>query len=158
MSMSKPERLSHYGILVIALTAVVVSVWQGRISQKQLEIAIEHNKRTVRPYIEITKIIDGSDNLLEIEVSNQGYGPARIHKFELLHDGQVFDAWNPVLEAAGLNEGIRQLYNYNEGSVVAPGAPRIILRLKTPNTTKNLGINIVYESIYQQLDSTRMDF
>ena len=156
--MSKPERLSHYGILIIALTAVAVSVWQGRISQRQLNIAIEHNKLTVKPYLEFTKHIDGSNNLMEINLSNQGYGPAIIQKFELEYKGQVFDAWNPALDAAGLNDGIRQLYNYNEGSVVAPGAERTILRLFTPNDQKDLHLNIVYESIYHQLDSTVIDF
>ncbi len=158
MSMSKPERLSHYGVLLIALTAVAVSVWQGRISQRQLEIAMEHNKLTVRPYIEFTKHIDGSNDLLEIEISNQGYGPAVVRKCELSHNGEVFSAWNPALKAAGLNEGIRQIYNFDPGSVMAPGTHRVILRLATPNTNKNLSLKMVYESIYQQVDSTTIAF
>lgn len=158
MPLSKTERLSHYGVLIIALTAVVVSVWQGRISQRQLDIAIEHNKLTVKPYLEFTKRIEGGQNLLEIEVSNQGYGPAIIRRFEIEHDGKPYTAWNPALKAAGLNKGIRQLYNYDIGSVVAPGTNRIILRLLTPNTNKDLEFKLVYESIYQQVDSTTISF
>ena len=158
MPMTKTERLSHYGVLIIALTAVVVSVWQGRISQRQLEIAIEHNKLTVKPYLEFTKHIDGSQDILEIEISNQGYGPAIIRRFEVMHKDVTFNAWNPALEAAGVDDGIRQIYNFDAGSVVAPGTNRIILRLITPNTNKNLRFKIVYESIYQQLDSTAIAF
>lgn len=158
MAFNRTERLSHYGILIIALTAVVVSVWQGRLSQRQLEIAVEHNKLTVRPYLEFIKNIDGSNQLMEINLSNQGYGPAVIEGVRLSYKNEHYDAWNPVLDAAGESNNIRQLYNYGVGSVVAPGADRTILRLKSENESKGISVLIKYRSIYQELDSVTINF
>ena len=158
MALSKTERLSHYGVLIIALTAVAVSVWQGRLSQRQLEIALEHNKLTVRPYLEFVKNIDGSNDLMEIHVGNQGYGPAVVESIELGYKNKKYDAWNPVLAAADENSNIRQIYNYSKGSVVAPGTDRTILRLKSENETKGISILIRYRSIYQELDSASINF
>lgn len=158
MALSKTERLSHYGVLIIALTAVAVSVWQGRLSQRQLEIALEHNKLTVRPYLEFVKNIDGSNNLLEINLANQGYGPAVVESVILNYKNLRFDTWNPLLNAANENNNIRQIYNYSEGSVVAPGTDRTILRLKSQNETKGISVLVKYRSIYQELDSTSISF
>lgn len=158
MALSKTERLSHYGVLIIALTAVVVSIWQGRLSERQLDIAREHNKRTVRPYLEFIKSIDGANNMMEIHVGNQGYGPAIVENIEISYKGQQYDAWNPVLAAAGENNNIRQIYNYSEGSVVAPGTDRVILRLKSENETKDISVVIKYRSMYEELDSASINF
>lgn len=158
MALSKTERLSHYGILIIALTAVVVSVWQGRLSQRQLEIALEHNKLTVRPYLEFIKNIDGSNDLIEINLANQGYGPAVVESVRLTYKSVPYDAWNPLLTVAGEDNNIRQIYNYSEGSVVAPGTDRTILRLKSENETKGISVLVKYRSIYHELDSTSIDF
>ncbi|MCE7995729.1 MAG: hypothetical protein HEP71_27365 [Roseivirga sp.] len=158
MALSKPERLSHYGVLIIALTAVVVSVWQGRLSQRQLEIALEHNKLTVRPYLEFVKNIDGANNLMEIHIGNQGYGPAVVESLLISYKNKQYDAWNPVLDAANESNNIRQIYNYSQGSVVAPGTDRTILRLKSENVTKGISVLIKYRSIYQELDSTSINF
>lgn len=158
MALSKTEKLSHYGVLIIALTAVVVSVWQGRLSQRQLEIAVEHNKLTVRPYLEFVKNIDGGNDLMEINLANQGYGPAVVESIIIGYENQQYNVWNPVLDAANENNNIRQIYNYSEGSVVAPGTDRTILRLKSENETKGISVLIRYRSIYHELDSASIDF
>lgn len=158
MALSKTERLSHYGILIIALTAVVVSVWQGILSQRQLEIALEHNKLTVRPYLEFIKNIDGANNMMEIHVGNQGYGPAVVESLVISYKNKQYDAWNPVLDAANESKNIRQIFNYSEGSVVAPGTDRTMLILKSENETKGIRVLIKYRSIYQELDSAAISF
>ncbi|OEK04189.1 hypothetical protein [Roseivirga misakiensis] len=158
MSMSKGEKVTQFAVVTIALCAVVVSLWQGRISQRQLEIAVEHNKLTVKPYLELIKSIDGSEGTLEIMLSNQGYGPAVIKNVKLSHEGKIYDAWNPLLAAANEGNNIRQIYNYDPNSVVAPGVDRVILRLKTPQTNKGIAIVMTYESIYNELDSVSISF
>lgn len=148
--MSKTERLSHYGVLLIAITAVVVSVWQGRISQKQLELSMQHNKLTVKPYLDITRFTNSSEGTLEVKLANQGYGPAVVKSFELIYDDQAYGNWNAVLEAAGEEENINFLRNYGEGSVIAPGREDVLCRLKTSFIQKEITIKIVYESIYEE--------
>ncbi len=158
MALSKTEKLSHYGVLIIALTAVVVSVWQGQLSQRQLEIALEHNKLTVRPYLEIDRSINSSDQLLEINLTNQGFGPAVIESLTLTYQDAEYQGWNAVLSAANENGNIRQIHNYDVGSVVAPGTETTMLRLKSDQRRKGIGVKIKYRSIYKELDSASVNF
>lgn len=158
MAMTRSEKITQFAVVAIAISAVAVSLWHGRISQRQLEIAVEHNKLTVRPYLEFIKSIDGSEGTLEITLSNQGYGPAVVKELKLMHDGKNYDAWNPVLDAANENGNIRQLYNYDPNSVIASGVDRVILRLKSENNRKGITAVMIYESIYQELDSVTINF
>lgn len=150
MSMSRTERISHYGVLLIAITAVVVSVWQGRISQKQLELSIQHNKLTVKPYLDITRFTDSSEGTLEVNLANQGYGPAVVKSFELEYEGKTYSNWNAVLNAAGESNNISYLRNYADGSVIAPGRDDVLCRLQTKFDQKEITIRIRYESIYEE--------
>ena len=88
--MTKTEKLSHYAVVVIALTAVAISIWQGQLSKKQLEISIRHNKLTVKPYLDIERFTDSDKGILEIRLSNQGYGPAIVKSWELWNDGKKY--------------------------------------------------------------------
>ncbi|WP_139135223.1 hypothetical protein [Roseivirga sp. 4D4] len=158
MAMTKTEKLSQFVLVIIALCAVLVSVWQGRISQRQLEISQEHNRLTVKPYIDITRFTNSSDKTLEVKVSNQGYGPAIINSFELIYDGKAYSDWNSVLGEAGEGGNIRYLNNYSEGSLIASGKEQVLMRLETDFNNKNITIKIEYKSIYNEEDSIEFTF
>lgn len=158
MAMTKSEKLSQLVLVIIAICAVLVSVWQGRISQKQLEISQEHNRLTVKPYIDITRFTNSDERTLEIKVSNQGYGPAIVKSFELVYDGNSYSNWNSVLDAAGEGDNIRFLNNYGEGSLIASGKEEVIMRLKTEFNDKNITVKIEYKSIYNEEDSIEFTF
>ena len=89
MALSKIEKISHYGVVVIATLAVVVSIWQVRISERQLEIQREHNRLTVKPEITISQSISGEQSQFELRIMNKGFGPARIKNLELNYPEDV---------------------------------------------------------------------
>ena len=102
MSLTKSEKISQYSIMVIALAAVFVSVWQGMISQRQLEIQREYNRLTVKPYLNFATGWITSGDEWEIVLTNEGIGPAIVKQTEFIYEGQKFNDWDAVLEAANI--------------------------------------------------------
>ena len=150
MSTSRTEKIAQLSVVLIAICAVAVSVWQGQISQRQLKLTQEHNRLTVKPYIDITRFTNSTEGTVEVNISNQGFGPAIIKKFELIFDGQSYDNWNALLDAAQLNTGIRFLNNYSNGSILASGKEEVLMRIVTTFDHKAITIKIGYESIYEE--------
>ncbi len=158
MAMTKTEKLSQLVLVIIAICAVLVSVWQVRISQNQLKISQEHNRLTVKPYLDITRFTNGDQKTLEIKVSNHGYGPAIVNSFELVYNGKAYSNWNSVLNAAEEGSNIRYINNYGEGSLIASGKEEVLMRLQTAFDKKNITLKIGYRSIYNEEDSIEFTF
>lgn len=158
MSTPRSERITQVSVVIIAVCAVVVSIWQGQISQKGLALAREHNRLTVKPYLDITRFTDSNDQTLEVKIVNHGYGPAIINEFSLIYDNQTYDNWNQVLNAAQEGRNIRFLNNMAPGSVMASGLDNVLVRLQTAFEHKGITIRIGYESIYEEKDSIEFTF
>ncbi len=71
----KLEKISHYAVIIIALSALVVSVMQTRIQQ-------DHNKLTVKPYLHHSIMQDFDNNLTSIYVFNNYVPPATIKQIQ----------------------------------------------------------------------------
>lgn len=81
--------------LVMSALAMIFAFMELRSSDRQYEA-------NVWPYVDLD-IIVSSDNF-EIAASNKGMGPALIHEFRLLHDGEVVRVPSDLLERAGFSE------------------------------------------------------
>ncbi|MEM8886855.1 MAG: hypothetical protein AAGD28_02635 [Bacteroidota bacterium] len=140
MALSRIEKLSHYGVLIIALSALVVSVWQ----MSSME---EHNKLSVRPLLDFHVYTD--DSIRSVSFSNEGLGPAIVKKISFSKNGKSFDRAYDMLKYLGRLDDISASYNYSKNSVVSPGANKLILGVRD---FKYLGVRveIVYESIYKE--------
>ncbi|GGQ13875.1 hypothetical protein [Shewanella litoralis] len=68
--------------ILIALCALVTTIWQGMITRK-------HNKLSVRPIISVYVIVSG-DNTLGLKIVNQGLGPAIITSAFIKKNGFQF--------------------------------------------------------------------
>ncbi|WP_420385997.1 hypothetical protein [Roseivirga sp.] len=146
MSMSKTEKLSHYAVVLIAVMAVIVSFWQVRIAQ-------EHNRLSVRPYMDFFYGWTSATNL-QLKLSNQGVGPAIITQVEHYYKGQRYNTWDDLLKASGLNEYRKSSYQYGGKSPFASGNEIVFLELELSENEKSL-LNEIrtivhYESIYQE--------
>lgn len=144
--MNKIERLSHFGVLIIALCALFTSIWQGRIAHR-------HNKLTVKPYLD-SSIIQENDTH-RVTFSNEGFGPAILKKISFSHQGKTYDTLYEALEAANEKENITGSFNYGENTVIAPGATKLLVSFHG-RKLRNIKVTIDYESIYQE--SFRFEF
>ena len=144
--MTKTEKLSHYSVVLIAVLAVVVSIWQVRISQ-------EHNKLSVRPYMDFFYGWN-NDRYLELQLSNQGVGPAIITSVEYFYNDEKFSSWDEVLRKADLIDRRKNSYTYSGNSPFASGkeVSFLVLDIKETETQLIAPLRIIihYESIYEE--------
>ncbi len=161
MALPRTEKLSHFAVVIIAVSAVVVSVWQGRISEKHLEIAREHNRLTVKPYLDFFTGWE-NENKWVIILSNEGIGPAIVKSIEYSYDNKTYTHWDAVLEAAGI-KAIR-LGSVNIGNNSPIAVEKVIdylsLRRVEDADRKPFGISVLikYESIYGDPFELKFDF
>jgi len=151
MAMSKTDKLSHYAIVFIAVMAVVVSIWQVRISQ-------EHNKLSVKPFMDsFTGWVSAEEWM--ITLTNEGVGPAIIVGIDYNVNGKTYKNWDSVFEAMELERSRRTAsYNFDYPSPFATEKKINFLGLKLTEeeyrgTLKgNMGVEaiIYYESIYKE--------
>ncbi|MEC8067254.1 MAG: hypothetical protein VX154_05290 [Pseudomonadota bacterium] len=79
-----PEMWVTLSSVVVAVCALVVTIWQGRQNYK-------HNKMSVKPILVASEDLNEvSKNNYEIscELINTGFGPAIIKEFILIYDGK----------------------------------------------------------------------
>lgn len=154
MAMTKTERLSHYAIMVVAVSALVVSVWQVKISQ-------EHNKLSVRPYLDFFSGWQSDDTWVLI-LSNEGIGPAIVKSIEYTFEGKVYTHWDAILEASGLREYRLGSLNIGLNSPVATEKTMTLLSLRRTETQfrADTGVKMLikYESIYQEPFELEINF
>lgn len=150
--------MSHYGVVVIATLAVVVSIWQVRISERQLEIQREHNRLTIKPYLTISQTLTGEQSQLELMIKNKSFGPAKIRDIELSYQGEIFDSWIPLLSKLGLTGNIRKVVDFNNNTLLSQGDSEIILGLVNyPNEGLGVKARINFTSIYEEEFSVEVD-
>lgn len=92
MDNNKLEKLSHYAIIIIALSALFVSFFQTRIQHK-------HNKLSVKPILESSIEQQYDDTLSTVFVINRGVGPAIIKSFKFTYKGKTYNSLEEYLLA-----------------------------------------------------------
>ncbi len=145
MAMTKTEKLTQVMVVIIAVCAVVVSVWQVRISQ-------QHNKKSVMPYL---NYFSGwpTDSTWRFSLMNEGIGPAIIKSVELTFNGKTFSHWDAVLDEAGIRDQRVNSYNLGVDLPFKVDKEIIFVELKgDPRNPKPFGISVVinYTSIYDE--------
>jgi hypothetical protein len=144
--MTKTERISHYAIMIVAVSALVVSVWQVQISQ-------QHNRLSVRPYMDFFSGWKSADQW-QLTLSNEGVGPAIIQEIDYHYQGKTYANWDECLEAAGLRKFRTNSATFGKNSPFAVDKTVIFLELKRNEEAlrQSLGINVLikYESVYEE--------
>lgn len=143
MMSSGIEKLSHYGIVVIAVAAVVVSIWQVRILQ-------DHNKLSVKPLMDFL-LVTNEDSVLNVSISNRGIGPAIIQDIKYTYQDSTASEWYPILSSANILERVTTQMNYGKNTVLSPDSEYTILRVKKANYAPiGIRVDITYQSIYEE--------
>lgn len=143
MSMNKTEKLTQLAVMTIAVCAVVVSVWQVRISQ-------EHNKLSVMPYLDY---FSGwvTDSTWRLNLLNEGIGPAIIKGTELKYKGETYSNWDALLDAIGTREIRVNSTTIGENSPFRAEKEVVFFEmLSDPLNPDPMGVEVIvkYTSIY----------
>ncbi len=149
--MSRLEQLSQYGILIVALSAVVVSVWQVRILQN-------HNKLSVKPLMDYI-IYSENNEFIEVKITNSGIGPAIIEGVTYHFEDKTYDDWNGVLTAAKVMEDVVITSGNYAGTVLSPTDELLMLRLKREDYQPiGVVVELSYKSIYEDPFNMKFEF
>ncbi|HCK0617601.1 hypothetical protein CGI93_22450 [Vibrio parahaemolyticus] len=152
------DRVLSISSVVIALTAVCVSIWQG-------VVAREHNNLSVKPYITAAPRLPGVGGENGVFISNAGVGPAFIKKAFIKANGKEFDMavnnWPAVYTHLNLKRLCYVERWFKEGATLKAGQD---VKLIAPTTSPldascpvefiklisapELTLSIEYESIY----------
>jgi len=79
---SLTDRVTAIATVIIAVTALVVSIWQGIETRK-------HNRLSVRPHLVFFTDFSSQDSELGIFIKNNGVGLAYIKNVEISVNGKV---------------------------------------------------------------------
>jgi len=146
---------------VIALAALVTSIWQGIQNRK-------HNRLSVRPRMRVD-YSTYADSPIKISVSNNGTGPAIIRGFSVSVDGNKVQSDDlPLAAAAAKRAGIdgpHDSYTPTIGDTFAKDESKDLLLIRNSpvelekrrelrRQLRRIGFDIEYESIYGDLFST----
>ena len=140
---SKLEKLSHYGILVVALSAVFISVWQVKILQ-------DHNKLSVKPLMDFHLVTNRKDSVLTVSISNRGIGPAIIQEISYTYQDSTYSEFYSVLMNAGVLDNVQAQVGYGKNTVLSPDSEYTILKVKKETPRIGIAVKIVYQSIYKE--------
>ncbi len=149
MSKTKNRGFDSIAVLIVALAAVVVAVWQANLTR-------QHNRLTVKPFLDVDISVQEAAFL---KIKNKGEGAALVTSFELKWDNKKFNDWVELFQAAdGLNTvGLSR--TFKEGDVIGAHEELVLCQLPT-GASKRIGIIIVinYESIYGEPYTFRKKF
>lgn len=146
--MNRIEKLSHYAVVVLAVSALVVSIWQANIT-------IQHNKLTVKPYLDY--IIMQQDSVLTVQFSNQGFGPAIIDQVDFYYQDKYFENIWGVLEEMGETSNWRGSFNYGPGTVISPGVEKLLISMAGGQHSRGIKTIVQYKSIYEEAKPYRLE-
>ncbi|MFJ3793215.1 hypothetical protein [Kitasatospora sp. NPDC090091] len=79
---------------VIAASATVVAIGSLWVSLSQAKAARVHNRKSVRPHLQIRQVKEYEGGITGIQVANVGLGPALITRTTVKLDGQPLGQWD----------------------------------------------------------------
>lgn len=138
------SKLDSYALMIIALSALVVSVWQVNQQQK-------HDRISVRPYLDWSQSMD-DEGYIFIELKNKGFGPAFFEK-GMLHVGdQSFKKWSDGLKIADSTIQIKRSISLGKFTLL-PGEVLHLISAKGGTKPIDITYKVHFEDAYgQQFD------
>lgn len=147
------DKWTAVGIIVVAVCALVSSLWQGYTMQ-------QHNKLSLRPYLELEVNIDPADakhSRLSAYVNNNGLGPAEVTSMQIRLQDQVLTNTKQIWPAMGLDidkgcfgsGDVQRFYKVGDKQMVIRATDACVLtKTQLDALLNNLSITLEYRSLY----------
>ena len=149
MTRTKSKNFDSIAILIIAVSALVVSIWQVNLTRA-------HNRLTVRPYLDIDFKFESAAILT---IKNKGEGAAVVDSFHLEMNGQKFSDWKALFANMGDDITPPISRTFDDKDIIGASEELILCSLPL-NVPKKVQIVIVidYKSIYDEPFQFRNNF
>lgn len=159
------EAIAGIASAVIALCALALTLWQAAVTRS-------HNKLSVKPHLATWSHTDEANNRYQIDLMNNGIGPALIKSFAIQVDGQTISGEGAEPMEKALKILFPQCIYHSRQAYLASGymmsekesRPLVIIQFfdsqlpkpeEVDRATKRVRLIIDYESIYG--DKDRLD-
>ncbi|WP_299108430.1 hypothetical protein [uncultured Tenacibaculum sp.] len=142
------EKVSNYAVILIAFIALFVSIWQIKVAQN-------HNKLSVKPYLDYHLI--QIDSALTVSISNHGFGPAVIKRISFEHNGIKYSSLEDFLKNTGEIKNRLGSYQYGKNSILPAEQTKLLVKLKGIKL-RNVKVFIEYETVYEEKKSFNFSF
>lgn len=142
----KTDKINSIALLIIALTAVIVSVWQ-------INLMRHHNRLTVQPFIKLDNVRNGDE--IQFFIQNKGEGAAIIKSFALEVNGNSYSNWADAIAAIDPTLEIPQSAEIGNGTIVSKGENHLMCTIKKTQSDFNFAISLSvdFESLYSEPDN-----
>lgn len=136
----KFDQINSIALLVIAVSALFISVWQG-IENRNF------NKLSLRPYLKYD--FSNSADGLSVSIRNAGQGVAIVKGMQVLIDEKPYESWKTALKAISEDiEILNEAWIYDD-QIVTPSEKLMLIKMTPIHFQgKELKIEITLESIY----------
>jgi len=154
-----PEMIAALSAVLIGVSALFVSIYQASIMREQQRIMFEQQRASVWPYLQVGT--NHGDEGVEVVVTNQGVGPARIRSVETTLDGAVVKNWGEVFSALLGNPRVPYNRRSINRRVLPPEASVRILGINRAvaesigRNFNNLDMMLCYCSVYDECWKTK---
>lgn len=146
--------------LVIALSAVLVSVISLFVGVSTLSTQRRHNKLSLRPIAHFSK--GDYDDLIFISLKNNGVGPLIIDEFSVVNRGGVFKRLIDSFGCLAVEVVWDGFADNIDGRVLAPGDEFVLVKVSFDSSQRDLRalirstlattvLLLAYRSIYEEM-------
>lgn len=143
------SKLDSYSLMIIALSALIVSVWQVNQQQK-------HDRISVRPYLDWSQTMD-EEGYIMIDLKNKGFGPAFFEKGQLVVDGQRFKDWKQGLMVADSAITVKRSTSLGKFTLL-PGEVIHLVAAKGGKKNIDITYEVHFEDAYGQQFNDYMQY
>lgn len=157
-----PETIIAVCSIIIAGAALCVTIIEARAARK-------HNRLSVRPHLEFTRILPVNPAGLKILISNTGLGPAFLRSLSVTMDGSEWDVstsdgWLQLVKSMGFSQGTVTPVTIQDMQSIAAGDTVTLLdvELRSPSAPEfraaacRLSMRIDYFSAYDEHSSSNL--
>lgn len=151
------DRVVSLSAMFVSILTLITFVYQTRLMKVQSQLS-------VMPHLTILRNSGPDPAFIELELINQGVGPAIIEDRKLFHEGKAYDMEliEFIRQAGNILDslGIVSYASTNAGSVIPAGESIILFKIEGDERkvvmaaeyleSLDLGFEIIYRSIYNK--------
>ena len=153
MKSSKYETIVAFSAIFISFCAFAVSFYQTEVLKDQTRLMQEQQHASVWPRLLVSR--NTGPGISDIQIRNDGVGPAQVKHVEVTVDGIIKKRWTEVLSALTNFKGFSASRSTITNRVIRQGDNFILLNIQNEEladsinaNSHRIAISIYYSSIY----------
>ena len=136
-------KLDSYALLIIALSAVIVSIWQANQQQR-------HDRLSMKPYLDWPSEYAGDTRV--VKLWNKGTGVALITDVVFTINDSTFSSWEIGLKYADSTIRVNQSKLFSNYKLAPNETITLVSYERGTGADGSLSISIEFESVYGEKD------